>query len=207
MKSKFQFYKNIILVVASALTLIAVTFAWFSTPKNGNLGAFSSDVAPSALVNVNFQQDVNGNGNYTPLSGDIELDSVVAGQYYKYRIIMQTVTDAPLRITMSIDDLPSNLPADLKSSVNIKYVLKKVTANPNGTYTDGATINASSGYVNLNSLTDGYVFSLSLKNYQTSSSDCFAIYYEIGLSENSPSTIEGKSASLGSVNIIAQQTA
>ncbi|MBQ7548960.1 MAG: hypothetical protein IJT03_04570 [Clostridia bacterium] len=207
MKSKFQFYKNIILVVASALTLIAVTFAWFSTPKNGNLGAFSSAVAPNALVNVNFQQDVNGNGNYTPLSGDIELDSVVAGQYYKYRIILQTVTDSPLSITMSIDDLPSNLPADLKSSVNIKYVLKKVTANPDGTYTDGTTINASSDYVNLSSLTDGYVFSLSLKNYQTSSSDCFAIYYEIGLSENSPSTIEGKSASLGSVSIIAQQTA
>ena len=207
MKSKFQFYKNIILVVASALTLIAVTFAWFSTPKGSSLGAFSGNVAPSALVSVSFQQDINGSGNYTPLSGDIELDGVVAGQYNKYRIIVKTVTDAPLRISMSIDDLPSNLSADLKRSVNIKYVLKRVTANPNGTYTDGATINASSGYVNLNSLANGNVFSISLKNYQTSSSDYFAIYYEIGLSESSPATIEGASTSLGNVNIVAQQTA
>jgi hypothetical protein len=207
MKSKFQFYKNIILVVASALTLIAVTFAWFSSSSNGLIPTINNTISPST-VSVSFLKD-DGTGTYTNLDGDIVLNDFVAGTYSKYKMIVATKTSSPLKLTMKIENLPSTMSADLKKSVCIKYEIMKLTkttdSKGNVTYTDGKSINASDGYVPLSNLTDGVIFGLSLQNYQTTNSDYFVIYYEIGLSGSSPSSIEGMKSSLGSVNISAQQ--
>lgn len=206
MKHKFQVYKNLILVVASALTLIAVTFAWFSTSNSGLLSTIKNEVANN-LVNVSFYES-NGAEGYNELDGEITLDDCVAGNYKQYRMIIQTNTADKMKINFSIDGLPSNMPAALKNSVCIKYEMKKASrSEQNGviSYTDGDTISASNGYVPLSGLSEGVIFSgISLSDYQSSKNDFFVIYYEIGLSENSPTSIEGLSSSLGNVSISAQ---
>ena len=59
---------------------------------------------------------------------------------------------------------------------------------------------------NLSEITDGVIInSLSLGKYQTTASDRFAIYYEIGLSENAPPEVSGLESSLGSIRISAQR--
>ena len=52
---KFQFYKNIILVVASALTLVAVSFAWFSTSFKTALPPIEA-VVDGDVIAVDFYQ-------------------------------------------------------------------------------------------------------------------------------------------------------
>lgn len=208
MKSKFQFYKNIILVVASALTLVAVTFAWFSTSDNNNLSTIQTEVGGD-IVNVDFYE-ANENDEYVSLAGNIALDSFVPGNYNKYKMVVTTKTADDLSMNFGITGLPEDMNEDLKASVCIKYSLmsavKQTAADGTVSYIDGALISESNGYVPLSDLTDGAIFNaISLANYQSTSADNFVIYYEIGLSESSPSTIEGLSSSLGDIKISAQR--
>lgn len=208
MKSKFQFYKNIILVVASALTLVAVTFAWFSTSDNNNLSTIQTEVGGD-IVNVDFYE-ANENDEYVSLAGNIALDSFVPGNYNKYKMVVTTKTADDLSMNFGITGLPEDMNEDLKASVCIKYSLmsavKQTAVDGTVSYIDGALISESNGYVPLSDLTDGAIFNaISLANYQSTSADNFVIYYEIGLSESSPSTIEGLSSSLGDIKISAQR--
>lgn len=208
MLKKFQFYKNIILVVASALTLVAVTFAWFSTSYNNSLDYIQAEIGGD-IVNVEFYQ-ADENEDYLPLEGNIELTDFVPGSYNKYKMIVTTKTADPLNMNFGISGLPEDMNEDLKASVCIKYSLmsatKQTAADGTVSYVDGTLISESNGYVPLSELTDGAIFSgISLENYQSTSADDFVIYYEIGLSEDSPSTIEGLSSSLGDVKISAQR--
>ena len=62
-----------------------------------------------------------------------------------------------------------------------------------------------SDYMRLSELSDGKIFEgRSLEAYQTAKNDVFVIYYELGLAEDSPSTIEGLSSSLGTLKINVQ---
>lgn len=208
MKGKFHFYKNIILVVASALTLVAVTFAWFSTSFSTNVEQFEAVVSGDVIGVTYYQADENN--NYQPLSGDIELNDFVAGNYNKYKMVVKTRTADKLQMSFSIDGLSTDVPQVLAESVCIKYVLYSTTKStaPDGsvTYTDAVAISYSNGYVPLSTLEDGKIFNnLSLSNYQTSASETFIIYYEIGLSETAPASLGGLESGLGSVRISAQR--
>ena len=208
MKGKFQFYKNIILVVASALTLVAVTFAWFSTSFTTNLDSFEAVVSGNAVKVDYYQEDENG--QYQPLNGDIELEDFVPGNYNKYKIVVTTKTSDKLQLSFAIDGLPSDIPQELKDSVCIKYTMyttnKGVGENGSDSYADAVAISWSNDFVPLSTLDNGTFFNnLLLSNYQQSASDVFVIYYEIGLSENAPATIGGMESDLGSIKISAQR--
>lgn len=207
MKRNVQLYKNIILVLASALTLIAVTFAWFTTSYDGGIAPINSAVG-SSLINVRFYE-ADDAGKYQPLNGDIALTDCVAGTFKQYKMIVTTTTPSALKMNFGITELPSDMPNALKDAVCIKYTVKKTTKStaPDGTetYTDGVTIQQSTGEIPLSELKNGSIFeALPLQSYQSTSSDNFVIYYEIGLSENSQSAVEGMQSSLGNVRVSAQ---
>ena len=208
MKKKFSFYKNIIMVAASALTLVAVTFAWFTTSYDMSVNQFNAYITGDA-IKVDFYQ-ADENENYQPLSGNIELNSFVPGNYNKYKMVVTTKTADKLAMSFSIVDLPSDIPQDLADSVCIKYTVyqsSKVTAADGSvSYVDLKSIAQSDGYVPISALNDGKIIpSLSLANYQSTNADNFVIYYEIGLSEDAPATIGGLESSLGNIRVGAQR--
>lgn len=206
MRKKFTFVKNLILAVASALTLIAVSFAWFSDSNQNFVPSITGEVVSPTYANVIFFSE-GTDGSYSRLVGDMALDNWTAGSYQKYRIVMTTATDEALKIGMSIEGLPSNMNADLKNSVQVKYTVYKATKvvkNNVVSFEDGAMI-FGSDYMRLSELSNGKIFDgRSLASYQTAKNDVFVIYYELGLAEDSPSTIEGLSSSLGTLKINVQ---
>lgn len=205
-KKKFQFYKNIILVVASALTLVAVTFAWFSTSHNNGVPGIQSLVG-NELISVNFFESKDNGSTYAKMNGDIDLENVEPGQYAKYKMEVATYTKDPIALSFAIDNLPADMPQELKDEVCIKYTLHQAAKNKNnGKIEVGQQISASTGYVPLSELNNGAIFgsdSFSLKNYQTTANDYFVIFYEIGLSDDATRS-SGLESSLGNIRLSAQ---
>ncbi len=208
MMKRFQFYKNIILVVASALTLVAVTFAWFSKSYDASFDPIDAMVTGETISVAFYQMD--DNGVYQPLEGDIELDDFVPGSYNKYKFEITTKTSDKLKFSFGIDNLPANMSSELKNSVCIKYKMysctKKTGTSGNVAYIDSVLLAHNDDYVPLSEFNDGLIINgLSLKNYQSSDADRFVIYYEIGLSEESSSAISGLESSLGDIRLTAQR--
>lgn len=208
MKKNFQFYKNIILVVASALTLIAVTFAWFTTSTHNGISSIKRNIGEE-LIKVDFYQNSGStlNPNYERLDGEITLDGAVSGDYSQYKMVVTTLTADKLKLSFGIDDLPASMNPALKQAVCIKYSIYKATKNSNGTYTEiGGPISSTTNnsYVPLSELSNGVILNpLSLANYQSSDKDYFVVYYEIGIAEGA-SNVQGMSSSLGTVRFSAQ---
>ena len=206
MKKEFAFIKNLILAVASALTLIAVSFAWFSSSSENFVPSIKGEVVSPTYASVAYYEADN-NGNYSRLTGNIELKNWSSGSFKKYKMILTTATDEKLKLSMSINELPSNMNSDLKKSVQVKYNVYKATKTmKNGvmTFNDGALL-FSSDYMSLADLSNGKIFDgRSLADSQTEKNDVYIIYYEIGLSGDSPSSIEGLSSSLGTLQISVQ---
>ena len=206
MKKKFAFIKNLILAVASALTLIAVSFAWFSNPSQNLVPSITGEVTSPTYASVTYYV-AGTNGTYSRLNGDIELTNWTSGSYKKYKMILTTATDEKLKLSMVINDLPAGMNADLKKSVQVKYtVYKAVKKVQNGSvsFSDGAML-FGSDYMSLSELSNGKIFDgRSLADSQTAKNDVFIIYYEIGLAADSPSTISGMSSSLGTLKINIQ---
>lgn len=207
MKRHSSLIKNLIMVVASALTLVAVSFAWFTDNFSTNLDRYKAVVGGDAIAIDYYQMD--DEGVYQPLSGDIELKDFVPGAYNKYKFGLTTRTADKLKLKFEITGIPEDMPQELKESVQIKYSLysqKKQTTNGTVAYVDSVLISQSENYVPLSDVTDGVLIdSLTLENYQKTSADRFAIYYEIGLSESAPAEISGLESSLGSIKISAQR--
>lgn len=206
MKKEFAFIKNLILAVASALTLIAVSFAWFSNSSENFVPSIKGEVVSPTYASVAYYEADN-NGIYSRLTGNIELKNWSSGAFKKYKMILTTATDEKLKLSMSINELPSNMNSDLKKSVQVKYNVYKATKTmKNGvmTFNDGALL-FSSDYMSLADLSNGKIFDgRSLADSQTEKNDVYIIYYEIGLSADSPSSIEGLSSSLGTLQISVQ---
>ncbi len=206
MKKEFAFIKNLILAVASALTLIAVSFAWFSNSSENFVPSIKGEVVSPTYASVAYYEADN-NGNYSRLTGNIELKNWSSGSFKKYKMILTTATDEKLKLSMSINELPSNMNSDLKKSVQVKYNVYKATKTmKNGvmTFNDGALL-FSSDYMSLADLSNGKIFDgRSLADSQAEKNDVYIIYYEIGLSADSPSSIEGLSSSLGTLQISVQ---
>lgn len=207
MKKYSSLIKNLIMVVASALTLVAVSFAWFTSSFSTNLEEYQVAVGGDT-VKVDYYQ-LDDAGAYQPLPGDIELNDFVPGKYNKYKFDITTKTADKLNLKFEISGIPEEMPEALKNSVQIKYSVwsqKKQTTDGTVAYVNSELISQSEDYVLLSKISDGVIInSLSLGNYQTTASDRFAIYYEIGLSENAPPEISGLESSLGSIRISAQR--
>ena len=209
MKKRSGLIKNIIMVVASALTLVAVSFAWFTSNFETNLENYEFAVS-GETINVDFYQ-ADDSGEYQPLEGDIELNNFVPGEYNKYKFEITTKTADKLKLRFSIDGMPEDIPQELRESVCIKYtvypLLKRVSADGNVFYVnDSAAIAQSDGYVSLSELNNGEIIkSLLISNEKSKVGDKFAIYYEIGLSEEAPSEVSGMESGLGRVNVSAQR--
>ena len=207
MKKYSSLIKNLIMVVASALTLVAVSFAWFTSNFSTNLDQYEVAVSGDTIKVDYYQMD--DAGAYQPLPGDIELNDFVPGKYNKYKFDITTKTSDKLNLKFEISGIPVDMPQELKDSVQIKYSIwsqKKQTTGGTVAYVDSELISQSEDYVLLSKISDGVIInSLSLGNYQKTSSDRFAIYYEIGLSENAPPEVSGLESSLGSIEISAQR--
>lgn len=207
MKKYSSLIKNLIMVVASALTLVAVSFAWFTSSFSTNLDQYEVAVGGDTIKVEYYQMD--DAGAYQPLPGDIELNDFVPGKYNKYKFDITTKTSDKLNLKFEISGIPVDMPQELKDSVQIKYSIwsqKKQTTGGTVAYVDSELISQSEDYVLLSKISDGVIInSLSLGNYQKTSSDRFAIYYEIGLSENAPPEVSGLESSLGSIKISAQR--
>lgn len=207
MKKYSSLIKNLIMVVASALTLVAVSFAWFTSNFSTNLDQYEVAVGGDTIKVDYYQMD--DAGAYQPLPGDIELNDFVPGKYNKYKFDITTKTSDKLNLKFEISGIPVDMPQELKDSVQIKYSIwsqKKQTTGGTVAYVDSELISQSEDYVLLSKISDGVIInSLSLGNYQKTSSDRFAIYYEIGLSENAPPEVSGLESSLGSIEISAQR--
>lgn len=207
MKKYSSLIKNLIMVVASALTLVAVSFAWFTSNFSTNLEEYEVAVGGDTIKVDYYQMD--DAGAYQPLPGDIELNDFVPGKYNKYKFDITTKTSDKLNLKFEISGIPVDMPQELKDSVQIKYSIwsqKKQTTGGTVAYVDSELISQSEDYVLLSKISDGVIInSLSLGNYQKTSSDRFAIYYEIGLSENAPPEVSGLESSLGSIKISAQR--
>lgn len=207
MKKQTGFYKNIIMVVASALTLVAVSFAWFTSNFSTTLDQYEAAISGDSLKVDYYQADESG--NYKPLDGNIDLNDFVPGNYNKYKFAITTKTADKLKMSFRISGIPEDMPQILKESVQIKYSLysqKKSTYNGTVTYVDSVLIAQTEDYVPLSEISDGVIIdSLTLENYQKTSSDRFAIYYEIGLSESAPAEVSGLESDLGSIQISAQR--
>ena len=207
MKKYSSLIKNLIMVVASALTLVAVSFAWFTSSFSTNLDQYEVAVGGDTIKVDYYQMD--DAGAYQPLPGDIELNDFVPGKYNKYKFDITTKTSDKLNLKFEISGIPVDMPQELKDSVQIKYSIwsqKKQTTGGTVAYVDSELISQSEDYVLLSKISDGVIInSLSLGNYQKTSSDRFAIYYEIGLSENAPPEVSGLESSLGSIEISAQR--
>lgn len=208
MKKYSSLIKNLIMVVASALTLVAVSFAWFTSNFSTNLDQYKVAVGGDT-VKIDYYQMDDG-GVYQPLIGDIELNDFIPGEYNKYKFDITTKTSDKLNLKFEISGIPEDIPQELKDSVQIKYSLysqkKKTNTDGTVTYVDSVLVSESKGYASLSEITDGVIIpSLSLGNHQTTASDRFAIYYEIGLSENAPPEVSGLESSLGSIKISAQR--
>lgn len=207
MKKYSSLIKNLIMVVASALTLVAVSFAWFTSSFSTNLEEYQVAVGGDT-VKVDYYQ-MEDAGAYQPLPGDIELNDFVPGKYNKYKFDITTKTADKLNLKFEISGIPEDMPQELKDSVQIKYSVwsqKKLTTDGTVSYVNSVLVSESKGYASLSEINNGVIInSLSLGNYQTTASDRFAIYYEIGLSENAPPEISGLESSLGSIRISAQR--
>lgn len=207
MKKYSSLIKNLIMVVASALTLVAVSFAWFTSSFSTNLEQYKVAVGGDTIKVDYYQMD--DAGAYQPLIGDIELNDFVPGKYNKYKFDITTKTSDKLNLKFEISGIPVDMPQELKDSVQIKYSVwsqKKLTTDGTVSYVNSECISQPDNYASLSDINNGVIInSLSLGNHQTTASDKFAIYYEIGLSENAPPEVSGLESSLGSIKISAQR--
>ena len=106
MKNNFSTIKNLILLIASALTLVAVTFAWYAVSNQGSLSIFTGKVDGSTL-SVTYCESSDNGATYNALTGDLEMNNMVEGQKKMYRIDVKTFPDVPVKLVMSFDYLVS----------------------------------------------------------------------------------------------------
>ncbi len=190
MKINFKPVKNIILLIASALTLVAVTFAWYSLSKNVGNFQLDSDVSGSTL-SVNYFVSSDGGKNYSKLIGDISMNNVAEGQVEYYRMDVKTFKDKPVKLIMSFEGLTSN---NISSHVYFDYTLKR---KDTGVVLSEAQKLKMSDYVSNN------VFAFDVSSFQSSGVNEYVIDYNVYVVSDGES-ISG-SSSLGEVKITGQQ--
>ncbi len=192
MKNNFSTVKNLILLIASALTLVAVTFAWYAVTNQGSLSAFTGKVNGSTL-SVTYNESTDDGATYEPLAGDLEMNNVVEGQKKMYRIDVKTFPDVPIKLVMSFENLVST--NDLLPYIYFDY---KIMCNTTGTELESKTGLSMSEY------TVSDVFAYDLSGEQSNGYNDYSVYYDVYVLTGGE-TVSG-SAELGEVRLQGQQT-
>lgn len=190
MKKDFKTIKNIILLIASALTLVAVTFSWFSLSKK--VGNFTIDKSVSGTtLSVQYYESEDGS-SYTKLNGDISMSNMYEGKTAYYRMDVKTFENIPIKLVMNFDGLTS-------SNVTAGYV-----------YFDYKVVNVATGTVldegdrlKMSDYTSSNIFAVDVSAQQADGYNQFSVYYNVYV-EADGEDISG-SANLGEVKLTGQQ--
>ncbi len=191
MKKNFSTVKNLILLIASALTLVAVTFAWYAVTNQGAISSFFGKVDGSTL-SVTYHESVDNGNTYKELLGDIEMENVVEGQKKMYRIDVKTFPDVPIKLVMAFENLVST--NDLLPYVYFDY---KIVCNS----TD-AELESGTG-LKMSEYTVSNVFAFDISSFQLNGNNDYSIYYDVYVITGDE-TVSG-AAELGNVKIQGQQ--
>ncbi|MGN1168921.1 MAG: hypothetical protein ACI4RB_02275 [Acutalibacteraceae bacterium] len=190
MKKDFSTVKNIILLIASALTLVAVTFAWYAVNERGALSILSNKVNGSTLSVVYNESD--DGVTYNTLTSDLNMDNMYEGKTKYYRIDVKTFPDVPIKIIMSFDGLSA-------SNTMLPYVYfdYKVVCNGNGEILANETGLKMSNYISNN------VFAVDVSSLQVGGNNDYSVFYNVYVVTGGES-VSG-TASLGEVRLLGQQ--
>ncbi len=191
MKKDFSTFKNLILLIASALTLVAVTFAWYAVSNKGTISSFFGQVDGSTL-SVVYNESLDDGSTYQELSGDIEMENMVEGLTKKYRIDVTTFPDVPIKLVMSFEDLVAT--NDLLPYVYFDY---KIVCNSTSTELE------SQQGLKMGDYTVSNVFAFDISESQLEGNNDYSIYYDVYV-VTGEEAVSG-SAELGSVKIQGQQ--
>ena len=189
MKKDFKPIKNIILLIASALSLVAVTFAWYSLSKNVGNFSIESNVSGTTLAVQYFQSD--DGSNYTNLDGDIAMKDMVEGKKCYYKMNVKTFRSIPVKLVMNFEDLKSD---NITSHVYFDY---KVVCNA-----DESVISSANGLKMSDYVSDS-VFANDLSGYQSGGKNDFTVYYDVYVKADG-AALTG-SSELGIVRLSGQQ--
>ena len=190
MKKDFKTIKNLILLIASALTLVAVTFAWYSLSRSVGASKFDSNVSGSTIA-VKYFESVDDGATYKELSGDLNMSDMIAGKIARYRMDVKTFKEIPIRVVMSFDGLSGA--GSVAQYVYFDYEMR--TQN-------GDVINHGEG-LRLSDYTSGSVFAQDVSSYQKNGINDFCLYYDVYLVTEGE-VISGN-ISLGEVKLAGQQ--
>lgn len=191
MKNNFSTVKNLILLIASALTLVAVTFAWYAVSNQGSLSVFTGQVDGSTL-SVTYYESADSGATYEVLEGDLEMTNMVEGQKKMYKIDVKTFPDVPIKLVMSFENLVST--NDLLPYVYFDY---EIVCNS----TD--TVLESQAGLKMSEYTVSNVFAYDVSDLQNEGNNDYSIYYDVYVITGDD-TVSG-SAELGDVKIQGQQ--
>ena len=190
MKKDFKTIKNLILLIASALTLVAVTFAWYSISKNVGGFVINSNVSGSTIA-VKYYESTDNGATYKELKGDLNMSEMIDGKVAKYRMDIRTFNDTLIKIIMSFDGLSGSNAA--VSHVYFDYRLETK---------DGEMLSHGEG-LRMSDYTSSSVFAQDVSLYQKNGINDFKLYYDVYLVTNGDD-ISG-SVSLGEVKLAGQQ--
>lgn len=190
MNNKFGTIKNIILLIASALTLVAVSFAWLSLARKNNVAGVNANVNGSTIA-VKYYESTNGGSTYNLLSGDLNMSNMSESSRRYYRMDVTTY-DTPIKLIMSFDNLTS-------ANTLAKYVYFDYRLVSND---DGQTLASQTG-LKMSNYTSTSVFAQDLTTLQANNHRNYSVYYEVYLVTGSES-VSG-SGSLGEVKLLGQQ--
>lgn len=228
MNNRFQKVKNIIFLIASALALVAMTFAWFSVSNNNGLQSAIQKAVAGNLISAKFSEAaaINASGeeletgktaldlDYTFIgnSDDIKIDTMIPGQQKYYRSDFDITKGEKVSVALSFSNISTTITDELKNNLFVSYQIYKVTRTKvSGGYTDtnNTLINSSSTDVGLSSITAANptltIFTgVDLSSYYSADENTtFAVYYQIRLGSDYISSEAVSNLSLGTVKISA----
>ena len=191
MKKDFRTIKNLILLMASALTLVAVTFAWYSLSKKTGDFVINSNVSGSTIA-VQYFESKDGT-SYTKLDGALNMSNMYEGETAHYRMDVKTFSDNLVRLIMGFEGL-----SNTNAAAKYVYFDYKLVCPETGDEL------ASGEKLRMSDYTSANVFAQDVSLYQKNGKCDFSIYYDVYVITNGES-VPSDTTSLGEVKLIGQQ--
>lgn len=192
MKKDFRTIKNLILLIASALTLVAVTFAWYSLSKKVGNFVINSNVSGSTLA-VDYYESADQGKTYKKLNGDLSMSNMVEGKKAYYKMDVKTFNDKLIKIIMSFEGLSSNNPVASYAYFDYRIVCKDT----------GEVIDSNTG-LKMSDYASSSVFTADVSKYQRNKHYNFEVYYDVYVVTNGGTIVSG-SSNLGEIKLLGQQ--
>ncbi len=194
MKRDFKTIKNLILLIASSLTLVAVTFSWFSLNKKVGDFEIDSNVSGSTLA-VKYFESTDEGASYSQIAGNMSMSNMCEGKTAYYRMDIKTFSDKLIKLIMSFDGLSSG-------NETAKYV-----------YFDYKLVCTSTGEellsekgLKMSDYSSADIFTYDVSSYQNNKNYDFRLFYNVYVKADgaiAPATNE--KVSLGEVKLLGQQ--